>query len=71
MRSQLETDETFVGSMKAGKPDTSLESSFVKMASGEGTEIGNKMRSWFRSRLGCFRKGEVVRKEGNILTFQQ
>jgi hypothetical protein len=31
-----------------------------------GTEIGNKMRSWFRSRLGCFRKGEVVRKERGI-----
>jgi hypothetical protein len=33
MCSQLETDETFVGSEEAAKEETSVESSFVKMAS--------------------------------------
>lgn len=56
MRSQLETDETFVGSVKAGKPDTSLESSFVKMASREGTEIGKQDEKLVSLKLGLFQE---------------
>jgi hypothetical protein len=41
MCSQVETDETFVGSEKAAKEDTSVDSSFVKMAS---RQEGNRDR---------------------------